>query len=66
MVCTIYTDALFSVKGKVMAFIEWVILATGEQKKTRAPMELETAHKLCRFLNKPSSQAIYTVKPIEL
>lgn len=46
-----------------MAFIEWVILATGEQKKTRNPMDLETAHKLCRFLNKPTSQALYTVKP---
>ena len=44
-----------------MSYIEWVIKATGQIKRTSSSMESETAAKLVKFLNGPNSASIYHV-----
>ncbi|WP_395008246.1 hypothetical protein [Undibacterium sp.] len=44
-----------------MSFIQWVIIATGEIKRTREAIDTQTAIKLVNWLNTPNSAAKYIV-----
>lgn len=44
-----------------MSYIEWVIKATGQVKRTRDAMETEIAAKLVKYLNSPNSASYYSL-----